>query len=262
LADRMAKIFAIVNQKGGVGKTTTAVNLASYLAKNGKFTLLIDIDPQGNASSGLGVDINTLTLSLYDAIINQTPLAEIKQETNQVGLHVIPGSQDLAGASIELVSVPKREWQLHHALVPIRHDYDYVIIDCPPSLGLLTINALTAADEVLIPVQCEYYALEGLKQLLSTISLVQKHLKPDLRIAGALLTMQDKRNTLSRQVVEEVRRNFPFHVFEPVVPRNTRLAEAPSHGKSILHYDPHSNGARAYDKLAQEIIAKEINFSL
>jgi len=258
----MAKILAIVNQKGGVGKTTTAVNLASYLAKNGRFTLLIDTDPQGNATSGVGLDGNNIQLSLYDALINNAPVSMIKKETPQIGLHVVPATQDLAGASIELVNLPQREWQLHRALLPIRHDYDYIIIDCPPSLGLLTVNALTAADEVLIPVQCEYYALEGLRQLLSTIGLVQKHLKPNLRIAGALLTMHNKRDTLSKQVHEEVRKNFPFHVFEVVVPRNVRLAEAPSHGKTIMDYDPRSHGAKAYEQLAQEIISREINFSL
>ena len=261
----MAKILAIVNQKGGVGKTTTAINLASYLAKNGKFTLLVDMDPQANASSGIGVfheKTRQSKFSIYDAIINATPIHLIKRETKQVGLHVVPGGQDLAGAAVGLVSVPRREWQLHRVLLPIRHDYDYIIIDCPPSLGLLTINSLTAADEVLIPVQCEYYALEGLRQLISTIGLVQKHLKPSLRIAGALLTMHDNRNVLSKAVVQEVRDNFPHHVYQVVVPRNTRLAEAPSHGESILSYDPGSVGAKAYQKLAEEIISKEINFSV
>lgn len=243
-----------------MGKTTTAVNLASYLAKSGKFTLLIDTDPQGNATSGVGV--NNFKLTVYDAMVNDAPMSIVKKETKQLGLHVVPASQDLAGASVELVNMPEREWRLHRALVPVRHDYDYIIIDCPPSLGLLTINSLAAADEVLIPVQCEYYALEGLRQLISTIGLVQKHLKPNLKIAGALLTMHDKRNTLSEQVHNEVRSNFPYHVFEAVVPRNTRLAEAPSHGKSILHYDERSEGAKAYEKLALEIINKEINFSL
>lgn len=256
----MAKILAIVNQKGGVGKTTTAVNLASYLAKSGKFTLLIDTDPQGNATSGLGV--NKFNMTVYDAMINDAPLAIVRKETKQLGLHVAPASQDLAGAAVELVNMPEREWRLHRSLVPIRHDYDYIIIDCPPSLGLLTINALTAADEILIPVQCEYYALEGLRQLLNTIGLVQKHLKPHLKIAGALLTMHDKRNALSEQVHKEVRKNFPYRVFEAVIPRNTRLAEAPSHGRSILMYDHRSEGAKAYEKLASEIINKEINFSL
>ncbi len=260
----MAKILAIVNQKGGVGKTTTAVNLASYLAKQGKFTLLVDMDPQANASSAVGAKETrrTVKFSIYDALINATPVSMVKRETSQIGLHLVPGSRDLAGAAIELVNIPRREWQLHRTLISVRHDYDYIIIDCPPSLGLLTINSLTAADEILIPVQCEYYALEGLKQLLDTIGLVQKHLKPSLRIAGALLTMHDNRNTLSKQVVEEVKNHFPYTVFQAIVPRTSRLAEAPSHGKTILHYDPHSKGARAYEQLAQEIISKEINFSI
>lgn len=260
----MAKILAIVNQKGGVGKTTTAVNLASYLAKNGKFTLVVDMDPQANATSALDVihDKNSGKISIYDALINNTPSELIKKETRQLGVHVVPGSQDLAGAAVELVNLPKREWQLHRVLMPVRHDYDYVIIDCPPALGLLTINSLAAADEVIIPVQCEYYALEGLKQLLATISLVQKHMKPRLKVAGALLTMHDKRNSLSRQVVEEVKKHFPHNVYEVVVPRSTRLAEAPSHGKSILQYDAKSKGAKAYEKLAEEIINQEVNFSI
>ena len=258
----MAKVISIVNQKGGVGKTTTAVNLAAFLAKQGKFTLLIDTDPQGNATSGLGLDISNAGFSVYDGIINNVPLNVIKKETPHVGLHIIPASQDLAGAPVELVNMQGREWKLHQSLIPVRHDYDYIIIDCPPSLGLLTINALTAADEILIPVQCEYYALEGLKQLLSTINLVQKHLKPNLKIAGALLTMHDRRSVLSQQVVDEVRHRFPFPVFEVIIPRNTRLAEAPSHGKSILHYDEKSKGARAYEQLAREIIGKEINFTI
>ena len=258
----MAKILGIVNQKGGVGKTTTAVNLASYLAKHGKFTLLIDVDPQGNATSGLGLDSNNLQFSVYDALVNNTPFSLIKKETAQMGLHVAPANQSLAGAAVELVNMSQREWRLHSALLPIRHDYDYIIIDCPPSLGLLTINALTAADEIVIPVQCEYYALEGLKQLVATIGLVQKHLKPSLRIGGALLTMHDKRNALSQQVVSEVRTRFPYHVFDSIVPRNTRLAEAPSHGIPILAYDPRSVGAKAYEKLALELINKEIHFSV
>ena len=259
----MAKILAIVNQKGGVGKTTTAVNLASYLAKQGKFTLIVDMDPQGNATSSFTLKKSHADrFSIYDAIINAAPTSVIRRETDQVGLHIIPGSRDLAGAAVELVQVPRREWQLHRVLLPIRHDYDYIIIDCPPSLDLLTVNSLTAADEVLIPVQCEYYALEGLKQLLNTIGLVQKHLKPSLRVAGALLTMHDPRNALSSQVVEEVKYGFPHNVFEAVVPRSTRLAEAPSHGKTILDYDPASKGAKAYEQLAREIINKEANFSI
>jgi len=254
----MAKILAIVNQKGGVGKTTTAVNLASYLAKQGKFTLIVDMDPQGNATSSFTLKKSHADrFSIYDAIINAAPTSVIRRETDQVGLHIIPGSRDLAGAAVELVQVPRREWQLHRVLLPIRHDYDYIIIDCPPSLDLLTVNSLTAADEVLIPVQCEYLALEGLEQLLSTINLVKNNLGHDLKIAGALLTMYNRNSRLSREVVKEVRRNFPGYVFDTVIPRTVLLAEAPRLGKTILQYAPTSPAAQAYRELAQELINLE-----
>lgn len=258
----MARIINIVNAKGGTGKTTTAVNLSAYLAAMGKYVLLVDLDAQANATSGLGVKIDEDHPHIYHAIVNQEPLPSIIKKTSLFGFDILPAGASLAGASVELVSVDNRELCLKNSLNSVRTNYDYIIIDSAPSLSLLTVNGLAAAEEIIIPVQCEYYALEGLKQLLDTIGLVQKHLKPSLRIAGALLTMHDNRNTLSKQVVEEVKNHFPYTVFQAIVPRTSRLAEAPSHGKTILHYDPHSKGARAYEQLAQEIISKEINFSI
>jgi chromosome partitioning protein len=253
----MAKIISLVNQKGGVGKTTTAVNLATYLAEAGKFVLLVDLDPQGNASSGLGIDVRNLEKGLYHAMINGTSPKDVIMKIEGVGHHIIPASQALAGAGVELVNFDNREFKLYDVLRQIRTEYDYIIIDSPPSLGLLTINGLVASDEVIIPVQTEYYALEGLSQLLETINLVRENLQPDLKVMGAVLTMYDKRNRLSRQVVREVRDHFPSHVFDSVIPRSVRLAEAPSFGKSILSFDSFSKGARAYKNLAREIIEKE-----
>lgn len=253
----MAKIISLVNQKGGVGKTTTAVNLATCLAEAGKFVLLVDLDPQGNASSGLGVDIRNLEKGLYHAMINGINPKDVIIKMKELGHHIMPASQDLAGAGVELVHFDNREFKLYDVLRQIRTDYDYIIIDSPPSLGLLTINGLVASDEVIIPVQTEYYALEGLSQLLETINLVRENLQPELKIMGAVLTMYDKRNRLSRQVVREVRDHFPSHVFDSVIPRSVRLAEAPSFGKSILNFDALSKGARAYRNLAREIIEKE-----
>lgn len=253
----MAKIISLVNQKGGVGKTTTAINLATYLAAAGKFVLLVDLDPQGNASSGLGVDVRNLEKSLYHAMIVGINPCEVVLKTPLLGHDILPSSQDLAGAGIELVHLDNREFRLYDVLRKIRTDYDYIIIDSPPSLGLLTINGLVASDEVIIPVQTEYYALEGLSQLLETINLVKENLQPNLKIMGAILTMFDRRNRLSRQVVREVRDHFPGHVFDSVVPRSVRLAEAPSFGKSILQFDAFSKGARAYKNLAREILEKE-----
>lgn len=253
----MAKIISLVNQKGGVGKTTTAVNLATYLAEAGKFVLLVDLDPQGNASSGLGVDVRNLEKGLYHAMINGVNPRDVIIKKKELGHHIMPASQDLAGAGVELVHFDNREFKLYDVLRQIRTDYDYIIIDSPPSLGLLTINGLVASDEVIIPVQTEYYALEGLSQLLETINLVRENLQPELKVMGAVLTMYDKRNRLSRQVVREVRDHFPSHVFDSVIPRSVRLAEAPSFGKSILGFDSFSKGARAYKNLAREIIEKE-----
>ena len=227
----MAKIISLINQKGGVGKTTTAINIATYLADAGKLVLLVDLDPQGNASSGLGIDIRNLDKGLYHSLIGGEHPRNIIIKSKSSGHDLMPASQDLAGAGIELVHFDNREFKLYDVLRQIRTDYDYIIIDSPPSLGLLTINGLVASDEVLIPVQTEYYALEGLSQLLQTIDLVKKHLQPNLSIMGAVLTMYDRRNRLARQVVREMRNHFPGHVFDSIIPRSVRLAEAPSFGK-------------------------------
>lgn len=253
----MAKIISLVNQKGGVGKTTTATNLATYLAAAGKFVLLVDLDPQGNASSGLGVDIRNLEKGLYHSMINGENPRNVILRTETFGHDILPSSQDLAGAGIELVHFENREFRLYDVLRQVRTEYDYIIIDSPPSLGLLTINGLVASDEVIIPVQTEYYALEGLSQLLETINLVKENLQPNLKIMGAVLTMYDRRNRLARQVVREVRDHFPGHVFESVIPRSVRLAEAPSYGKSILNFDSLSKGARSYKSFAREVIEKD-----
>jgi len=253
----MAKIISLVNQKGGVGKTTSAINLATYLANAGKFVLLVDLDPQGNASSGMGISVKDLEKNLYHAMISGENPENIIVKTKALGHDVLPSSQDLAGAGIELVSLDNREFKLYDVLRQIRTHYDYIIIDSPPSLGLLTINGLVASDEVIIPVQAEYYALEGLSQLLKTIDLVRENLQPELKVMGALLTMHDKRNKLSRQVVREVRDHFPGKVFDSIIPRTVRLAEAPSFGKSILHFDALSKGARAYKNLVKEVLESE-----
>jgi chromosome partitioning protein len=255
----MAKIISLVNQKGGVGKTTSAINLATYLAAAGKFVLLVDLDPQGNASSGLGVDVREMEKSLYHSMILGEHPSKIILKTETLGHDIIPASQDLAGAGIELVHMDNREFRLYNVLREIRTNYDYIIIDSPPSLGLLTINGLVASDEIIIPVQTEYFALEGLSQLLNTISLVRENLQPDLKIMGAILTMYDKRNRLARQVIKEVQDHFPGHVFDSIIPRSVRLAEAPGFGKSILSFDSFSKGARAYKNLAREIIEMEKN---
>lgn len=251
----MGKIISIVNQKGGVGKTTTAVNLASYLAHLGRSVLLVDIDPQANATSGLGVEHEQLPHGVYEAIVGVKTLPEVIKRTLQPGFHLAPATESLAGAGVELVSLPDREFRLQQILQTVRGDYDYLIIDGPPSLGLLTINSLVAADEVLIPVQSEYFALEGLGQLLNTIGLVQNNLKPDLNVMGAVITMFDKRNALSGAVMNELYQYFPNRIFRTIIPRSVRLAEAPSYGRAILHYDPSSKGGRAYEKLAREIMA-------
>lgn len=244
--------IAILNQKGGVGKTTTAVNLASYLSKAGKRVLLADLDPQGNATSGLGVDKNTLNETMYDALFQHEAAPNIVRETEFENLQILPANANLAGAEVQLVNVMSRELQLKLVLDQFNHDY--ILIDCPPSLGLLTINALSAADYVLIPVQTEYYALEGLSQLLSVIDRVEASINPNLRILGVILTMFDSRNSLSEQVKEELSKHFGDKLFSTIIPRNVRLAEAPSYGKPIAEHDKWSKGARAYKALAKEVM--------
>lgn len=253
----MGKIIAIVNQKGGVGKTTTAVNLGAYLAHLGRHVLLVDADPQGNATSGIGLNSKELEHGLYEALIDEKNIADIIKRTKQEKYHIAPSTPALAGAGVELVGMDNREYRLSKILDTIRNEYDYLLIDAPPSLGLLTINSLVAADEVLIPIQSEYYALEGLGQLLETISLVQNNLKAELGIMGAVITMFDARNKLSSSVMSELYQFFPNRVFRSVIPRSVRLAEAPSFGRSILHYDNNSKGGRAYERLAREIIDLE-----
>ncbi|PIR77980.1 MAG: chromosome partitioning protein ParA [Candidatus Magasanikbacteria bacterium CG10_big_fil_rev_8_21_14_0_10_36_16] len=255
----MSKIIAVVNQKGGVGKTTTAINVAAFLAEMGKFVLLVDLDPQGNATSGLGIDRDAVEYGIYEALAKQKRIHDIIYNTAHDGLRVAPATQNLAAASIELVDVENREFQLHDLLSEVSHAYDYIIIDCPPSLGLLTINGLVAAHELLIPVQAEYYALEGLGQLLKTIELVRTNIHPDLGILGAVLTMFDKRTKLSTEIMNELYKYFPNNIFRSVIPRTVRLAEAPSFGKSILHYEPNGKGAKSYERLAREIIEKHSN---
>lgn len=250
----LGRIIAITNQKGGVGKTTTSVNLSACLAFLGKKVLLIDIDPQGNATSGLGVRKGDLESCIYDVIINDEDIKEVIQQTNVENLYIVPATISLAGAEIELVSTISREVRLKKALQEVKNNFDFIIIDCPPSLGLLTINALTAADSLIIPVQCEYYALEGLSQLLSTVRLVQKHLNKELMIDGVLLTMLDARTNLGIQVIDEVKRYFQDKVYRSIIPRNVRLSEAPSHGKPIILYDPKSRGAELYLEFAREVI--------
>ncbi|CBY56205.1 ParA family protein [Listeria monocytogenes] len=251
----MSKVIALANQKGGVGKTTSSVNLSSSLAFLGKKVLLVDIDPQGNASSGVGVNKGEIEHCIYDVLVDDVAIQDVLQKTDLDNLNIIPATIQLAGAEVELVPAISREIRLKKAIDSIRDDYDYVIIDCPPSLGLLTLNALTAADSVLIPVQCEYYALEGLSQLLNTIRIVQKHLNEDLQIEGVLLTMLDARTNLGIQVIEEVKKYFQNKVFNTIIPRNVRLSEAPSHGKPILLYDAKSKGAEVYLELAKEVVA-------
>lgn len=251
----MSKIIALANQKGGVGKTTSSVNLSSSLAFLGKKVLLIDIDPQGNGSSGVGVNKGEVENCIYNVLVDDVDLQDVLLHTELDNLDVVPATIQLAGAEVELVPAISREVRLKKAIAPIKDDYDYIIIDCPPSLGLLTLNALTAADSVLIPVQCEYYALEGLSQLLNTVRIVQKHLNEDLQIEGVLLTMLDARTNLGVQVIEEVKKYFQNKVFQTIIPRNVRLSEAPSHGLPIILYDAKSRGAEVYLELAKEVIA-------
>ncbi|MFB6226041.1 MAG: ParA family protein [Candidatus Paceibacteria bacterium] len=256
----MSKVISIVNQKGGVGKTTTSMNLSAALAEKGQFVLMVDLDPQGNATSGLGLDTEQVEAGLYEALANEHQLKDIVfNNQDHEGLRIAPATEDLAGANVEFVELDRREFQLSDLLEEARHAYDYIIIDCPPSLGLLTINGLVAADEVIIPVQAEYYALEGLGQLLNSINLVREHIKPELDILGAFLTMLDKRTNLSGEVKEELHNHFPDKVFDAEIPRSVRLAEAPSYGQSIFEYEPSSRGAKAYKQLAEEILGKHNN---
>lgn len=252
----MAYILTLANQKGGVGKTTTAVNLAAFLGKKKKKVLVIDLDPQGNATSGLGVDKGELETTIYDVLVNEEPMADAIWESSAENVSICPTNINLAGAEIELVNVMSREQVLKEALKPISDDYDYILIDCPPSLSILTINALTASDGVIIPIQGEYYALEGLTQLVDTINIVKKKLNKNLSILGVVLTMFDRRTQLTRQVEEEVSNYFGDKVFNTHIPRNVRLAEAPSHGVAILDYDKNSKGAKAYESLAAEVIKR------
>ena len=250
----MGVIYTIANQKGGVAKTTTAVNLSTCLAEMDKKVLLVDIDPQGNASSGLGIDRYSIRQCIYDVLVNEIPISEVMLKTDIPGLEILPATIQLAGAEIELANSVSREIRLKNALKVFKEEYDYIFIDCPPSLGLLTLNALTAADGVIIPIQCEYYALEGLSQLMNTISLIQKHLNTQLEISGILLTMFDARTNLAIQVVDEVKEHFRDKVFRTIIPRNVRLSEAPSHGQPITRYDKKSKGAQVYIDLAREVI--------
>ncbi len=252
----MGKVIAIANQKGGVGKTTTAVNLSACLGKQGKKTLLIDIDPQGNTTSGLGVDPRTVETSVYDCIINDVPMSEVLIKTEFDGLWICPSNINLAGAELELVMKDNREYVLKNSIREIKNDFDFIFIDCPPSLGLITLNSFSAADSVLVPIQCEYYALEGLSQLTNTIKMVKQKLNPDLTLEGVLMTMFDARTNLSIQVVDEVKRFFKDKVYKTIIPRNVRLSEAPSFGQPIIEYDKHSKGAECYTELAEEVIER------
>ncbi|MFH0751476.1 MAG: AAA family ATPase [Chloroflexota bacterium] len=258
----MGQTIACANQKGGVGKTTTVVNVAAYLAADGARVLVIDLDPQGNATSGLGAARAAEGRSVYDALVNGVPLRDLAAPTDIPGLHLVPSSIALAGAEVELAVLPQRERRLARLLPPVAGAYDYVFVDCPPSLGLLTVNALTAADAVLVPLQCEYYALEGLSQLIATIHLVRDHLNPALAVNGVVLTMFDARTNLSAEVAAEVRRHFADAVYATVVPRSVRLAEAPSHGLPIARYAPDSSGATAYRALATELHARGVRHAI
>lgn len=252
----MGKVIAIANQKGGVGKTTTAVNLSACLGKLGKKTLLIDIDPQGNTTSGLGVDPRSVETSVYDCIINDTPMSEVLIKTEFDNLWICPSNIDLAGAELELVMKDNREYVLKNSIAEIKDSFDFIFIDCPPSLGLITLNSFSASDSVLVPIQCEYYALEGLSQLTNTIKMVKQKLNPSLALEGVLMTMFDARTNLSIQVVDEVKKFFKEKVYGTIIPRNVRLSEAPSFGQPIIEYDKHSKGAECYSDLAEEVVER------
>lgn len=253
----MVNVISVANQKGGVGKTTTTVNLGACLASLGKRVLLVDMDAQGNATSGVGIRKPDVTQDIYNVLVNELPIAEATLVTEHENLSIVPATLQLAGAEIELTSMMARESRLKGSLAEVNDQYDYILIDCPPSLGHLTINSFTASDSILIPVQCEYYALEGLSQLLNTVRLVQKHFNPELEIEGVLLTMYDARTNLGNEVVEEVRKYFREKVYETIIPRNIRLSEAPSHGMPIIDYDPRSRGAEVYQALAKEVVNRE-----
>jgi chromosome partitioning protein len=255
------RTIAITNQKGGVGKTTTAINLGASLALAEKKTLIVDLDPQGNATTGLGFDRTNLKHSIYEILTEDGSVTDVICNTELTHLFLVPATRDLVGVEIELVAAQRRESRLKDALQGVRADYDYVLIDCPPSLGLLTLNALVAADYLVVPIQCEYYALEGLSSIVETIKLVQRSLNPELALAGILLTMFDSRNRLAHQVADEVRRHFPGQVFDSIIYRNVRLSESPSHGKPVLLYDPQSMGAQNYLALARELMTTEEVFN-
>ena len=252
----MGKVIAIANQKGGVGKTTTAVNLSACLGKRGKKVLLIDIDPQGNTTSGLGVDPKSVEQSIYDCIINDVPMSEVIIKTEFDNLWICPSNIHLAGAELELVMRENREYVLKNSIKEIKDNFDFIFIDCPPSLGLITLNSFTATDTVLVPIQCEYYALEGLGQLTNTIKMIKQKLNPEISLEGVLLTMFDARTNLSIQVVDEVKKFFKAQVFATIIPRNVRLSEAPSFGQPVIEYDKNSRGAEVYTELAEEIIKR------
>lgn len=253
----MARIISIVNQKGGVGKTTTAINLGAYLAELGKFVLIVDLDPQANATSGLSVDYRNLNAGVYEAVLGQVSIREIIQSTAHEGLRIAPATQSLNGLNIELVDLERREFRLRDALLEVRNDYDFILIDCQPTLGLITLNGIVASDEILIPVQAEYFALEGLGQLLETVQLVKERIRPEIDVLGAVITMYDGRTKLSDDVLQELYKYFPNNIFRSVIPRNVRLAEAPSFGRTIVHFDGASKGAKAYERLAREVIERE-----